>query len=118
MMKETKAPVETSIEGNLGIGEVLQRIKTELIETDRERQSQGEQALFWVDDVSVELKFAVSRVSGDSLKFDLKVLGYNDKEDYTTERCHTIRINLKTVSETGIEGPLGSLATKKPKKIL
>jgi len=100
-------------EFQLGLGPMVQAIRNELEAIDRERRSAASPALFRLGQVTVELKCVAKETSEDGFSLGLKVIGFEDKEEYQSERVHTVTLHLHAIvkadqSNTS-ENPMGSL---------
>ena len=95
----------------MGIGEIIGQIRAELIAADKGRRASGEEALFHIGDVDIELKFVVREREGDGMKLDFKVIAFNDQVETLGERTHTITVRMRTLGggEMATTRPLGSL---------
>ena len=85
-------------ENSLSIKELLRKVRQELVEAQRERESAGEEILFRVEQLTLEVNFVVSKSTDAKGGLEFKVLtiggvnlggdrSYQEQQDY--EKAHT-----------------------------
>jgi hypothetical protein len=94
--------LERQSEG-LGVKELIERVKSELIASEMERRAANAAALFEIKDFDIEVKFMVSTVKTVSGKLDYKVVVVGGDSQLSSERVQTIKLHLVTVP-TGSDG--------------
>ena len=81
----------------LFIGELIRQVQRELIESQSQRESEGQTALFEVESLTVEAHFVVSNSTTSKGGFDLKIITLGGEKAYKEEQVHKISLKLKTL---------------------
>ncbi|KPK91870.1 MAG: hypothetical protein AMJ94_06240 [Deltaproteobacteria bacterium SM23_61] len=89
--------------GGLGVKELIQKVKSELIATEIERRSSNEAALFEIKDFDLEIKFTVNTSRTVSGKIDYKVVVVGGDKKLSSEEVQTIKLHMVTLP-TGLDG--------------
>jgi hypothetical protein len=94
---------DDSKENSLSLKELIRRVQAELVESQHERESRGEAALFEVESLTLEVNFVVTKSKGASGGFDFRVLTFGGIKaggdiERQEQQTHKIILSLKTVS--------------------
>ncbi len=73
--------------------ELVQEIRRQLEDIDRERISADQDAMFELQGLELELKFTIETTESGSVGFDLKLLSFGDEDSGRLEAVQTIRIS-------------------------
>ena len=84
----------------LGVGDLLQRIKAELRAADEQQVRSGSAALFQVGAVDVEISYATRRVVSAEGKVEYRVVALTGAAEESSERGQKITIHLSTINDT------------------
>lgn len=94
---------------SLPIGDLIRRIQNDLIESQRQRESEGQPPLFEVDSLTLEVHFVVTRSTKTTGGFDLKVITFGGETTYTSEQVHKISLSLKSAPQEEADFGLSGL---------
>jgi len=93
----------------LFIGELIRQVQRELIDSQVQRESEGQSALFEVESLTVEVHFVASSSSTGKGGFDLKILTLGGEKAYKEEQVHKITLTLKALPTEEDNLGLGNL---------
>ena len=92
--KQTAQKDLTSSEQPLGVKALIQAVKNELYETDKERIEKDEAALFTVENFELEINFIVSNRTKGSAQLGPEFIVVNKEMDVASERVQKIKLFL------------------------
>jgi hypothetical protein len=100
--EELNMKKQADVKESLSLKELIRRVQEELAESQEEREKRGDQALFEVEKLVLEVNFAVTRSAKVNGRLEFKVLtlgGVNagGGHDYEQQRVHKITLSLKAV---------------------
>ena len=81
----------------LGIKELIQNVKLELQETERQAREQNQSALFLLKDFDLEVKFVLQARSKGTAGVDYELVAIGSEMELGTERIHTIRLHMEAI---------------------
>lgn len=101
-----KAPSAEQIGASLFLKELLARVQEELRESQSERQERGEEAIFEVDRLTLEVNFValVDREARGGL--DLKIVTAGGSHRYQAQQVHKVVLELTGVPHPTMQDPL------------
>lgn len=92
----------------LGIADILNRLRDELHASQKELVKEKKHPLFRVAEAEIELKVIIKQLSTKSGKMDFKIVALHSGHDTLTELTHILRLRL-----VGLESvPFGLLQDK------
>lgn len=103
----------------LFIGELIRQVQNELIESQTQRELEGQSALFEVESLTVEVHFVVSSSSTGKGGFDLKIITLGGEKAYKEEQIHKITLTLKSISPEdnfGLDGLESEPSGRRPRR--
>ena len=89
------APVNDVISDSLGVKDLVQRVKSELVQLEEERLKSNQPALFELSEFKLEIKFVVSEKTTTSGKVEYEVVTVGGDQTFSAEKVQTITINMK-----------------------
>lgn len=72
--------------------ELVQEIRRQLEELDNDRTKEGKAALFELQSLELELKFAVEENTAETGGFDFKIVALGSEQQYRSETIQAIKI--------------------------
>jgi K+ transporter len=106
--------VETDNSTRLGVQELIEKVKSELIATEKKRVEANEAPLFMLQDFELEINFVVKENTTQKGDFDFKVITVGSAADYGSEKTQTIKLRMTAAQPQHQETP----ALDAPDKIL
>lgn len=85
----------------LFIKELIRRVQTELLESKKQRDAAGQEALFAVDSMTIEVNFVVTRSGAGKGGLDFKIITAGGEKSYENQQVQKITLNLKAVLQSG-----------------
>jgi hypothetical protein len=93
---------------NIQVKDLVNQIRSELIEIDTERLKEGRTALFMLEELELELKFNVLETNEVKSGFDIKLVSLGGKTDLKESTTHTVRLKYSLSKNDGV--PVGGRA--------
>lgn len=84
--------------------ELIAKVQSDLIQSQREREERGDQAIFEVADLTLEVHFVLQRSGETSGGMDLKILTVGGKSQYQRQQVHKVTLRLVGVPFGASEG--------------
>jgi NTP-dependent ternary system trypsin peptidase co-occuring protein len=81
-------------DGRIGIPELVERVRAEMIESERRRTAVGASPLFVAKSVDLEIAFGVKRESEGASKFTLEVIELDAREQVSSETVQKMTLHL------------------------
>lgn len=100
--------------GRLGVQELIEKVKSELVGTEKKRVEANESPLFMLQDFELEINFVVKENTAQKGDFDFKVVTVGGAADYGYEKTQRIKLRMSVVQPQQQETP----ALDAPDKIL
>jgi hypothetical protein len=110
--KQNLAEKDTS--ARLGVKELIEKVKSELVATEKKRIESNEAPLFLLKDFELEINFVVKEGTTQKGDVDFKVVTVGGTSDYTTEQTQKIKLVMTAVPPQ----PEKALPTDSTDKIL
>lgn len=88
---------------SLSIKRLLQKVRQELIESQKETEKSGQKALFVVDRLDLEINFVVTKTTEAQGGFAIQVLTLGGRRAHEHQETHRITLSLR--ANTGDEAP-------------
>lgn len=85
---------------SLFIKDFIRRVHKELLESQKEREKEGLESLFVVDDLTIEVNFIASETKDVEGGLDFKIVTAGGARQYQDQQVHKITLHLKTVEST------------------
>jgi Trypsin-co-occurring domain 2 len=82
----------------LGVKELIEEVKSELVKTEQSRIAANQTSLFELKDFDLEIKFVVSERRTESGKIEYKVVTVGGETVLNTEKVQTIRLHMTAVA--------------------
>lgn len=95
----------------LFIKELIRRVHRELVDSQKEREENQEEPLFFVEKLVVEANFAIVESKGAKGGIDLKFITLGKQRDYSEQQVHKITLTLSSMPSQEITS-----GSKKPAK--
>jgi hypothetical protein len=76
----------------LGLADLIRRVREELEEADAERQMSAEDPLLALDQVALDLQFTLTRRKGGKGGIDLKVVSLEGAKGIESSAVHTVSV--------------------------
>jgi hypothetical protein len=89
----------------LGVQELIERVKSELVATERKRVEANEAPLFILQDFELEINFVVKENSTQKGDFDFKVVTVGSAADYGSENTQKVKLRMTAVQPQQHETP-------------
>lgn len=93
------------LEGSLFLKELLMRVQRELRESQQERQERGEEAIFEVERLTLEVNFVAQVDREMQGGLDLKIVTAGGAVSYQNQQIHKIVLELVGVGQPGTGDP-------------
>ncbi|HEY7305966.1 MAG TPA: trypco2 family protein [Bryobacteraceae bacterium] len=90
---------------DLSLKTLIQAVSEELRASRDERLASGAQALFEVQDLTIEVSFVVTKSKGGGVGFDLKVVRADANVKYDQESVHKVILKLKALDKDDLVLP-------------
>jgi Trypsin-co-occurring domain 2 len=89
---------------SLSLKELIRRVQKELIESQREREEDGQKAIFEVEKLTLEVHFIVAQSSEGKGGIDFKILTFGGANvsggrNYQNQQIHKIILSLKVIPD-------------------
>lgn len=78
----------------IGIPTLVEQVRSELIESERERVRKGQPPLFEMKSVDIEVAFVVKRTDKLGAKFSVSVVDLDAARDFSSEKTHRMTLHL------------------------
>lgn len=98
---------------SLFIKDLIRKVQTELIESQRERETAGEEPIFQINHLTIEVNFVVTESKDAHGDFDFKVITAGGSKTIDQQQVHKITLSLKAVPTGGL-GTLRDLEGEGP----
>jgi hypothetical protein len=79
---------------HLGLQELIEQVKSELIDAEKERINKNQQSLFILKDFDLEIKFTVNEKHEKSGKIEYEVVTIGGNESVSLEKVQTIKLHM------------------------
>ncbi|MEU1027203.1 trypco2 family protein [Streptomyces mirabilis] len=83
--------------GELFIKELIRRVHDELYASQQERQEAGEEAIFEVESLTLEVNFVAIKSKEGTGAVDFKVLTAGGRRSYQREQVHKVTMTLSSI---------------------
>lgn len=98
-----------NVQASLSLTELLTRVRQELRESETVRIANGEEALFKVEGLTLEVNFVVTETRKGKGAVDLKVVSLGGSQEFAEQQVHKVTLSLKAVTNAaGIPEPVGA----------
>lgn len=94
------------------ISDLIEAVHDQLLESQSKRLSKGLPPLFVPESLELEIKFTVRRISTGKGKLDFKLFAVEGGRQQSSERVHTIKLLLKTITQDMIKETMSSVLPK------
>ncbi len=108
-VKQERAP-EFDPGQELGLADLMLRIREELEQLDAERQTRSEKALLALEGVDLELQFTLVRKRDGQAGVDLKVVSLEGSRALEASAVHKVSVRFSIDAEARSTGLIGSRA--------
>jgi hypothetical protein len=78
----------------IGLPDLIYQVKNELLAHRPIEKAKGLPALFWIDQLELELSVAATREKGGRIKLSVLPVGGEVGQSHTEERGHTVKVRL------------------------
>jgi hypothetical protein len=104
---------ESNKEEGLGVKDLIENVKKELVETEKNRLAANEPALFEIKDFDLEINFVVSTRRTLTGQLEYKVVTVGDETQVSSERVQKITLHMTAIppniqKEKASESPLNT----------
>ncbi|HSK74544.1 MAG TPA: trypco2 family protein [Pyrinomonadaceae bacterium] len=91
-------------QNTLSLKELIRRVQQELVDSQKEREEKGDDALFEVEKLTLEVNFVVTRSNDAKGSLDFKVLtvggiSLGGGKNYQQQQVHKIILSLKAIPD-------------------
>jgi hypothetical protein len=116
-----KSTLSTENNQKLGVTELIQQVKKELVEMEEKRVQTKEAPLFVVKEFELEVNFVVKENYNQKGDFDFKVVTVGNETDLGTEKTQKITLRMTTIlpeqqTSQATDEPTTEFPEKKGKK--
>ena len=84
----------------LGIADLIHKVRSELIAAQNRMESEGRPALFVTRQLDIEISFVIEESSSTEGGFDLKIVTLGGARDYSASSIQKIRLQLDSIIPT------------------
>jgi Trypsin-co-occurring domain 2 len=109
MAKQERAP-QFDPDQELGLSDLVLRIREELENVDSERRARSEKALLALEGVDLELQFTLVRKRDGQAGVDLKVVSLEGSRALEASAVHKVSVRFSVDAEARSTGLIGSRA--------
>lgn len=81
----------------LGVQDLIEKVKDELIKTEQKRIKDGRDPLFELKDFELEINFVVTNRNKESGGFDFKVVTLEGERDISSERIQKVKLRMAAI---------------------
>ncbi|HKQ07724.1 MAG TPA: trypco2 family protein [Blastocatellia bacterium] len=81
----------------LGVKDLIEKVKSELIEMEQNREREGKAALFELKDFDLEINFVVKAVNKESGQAEFKVITVGGETESDSEKAQKIKLHMTVV---------------------
>lgn len=96
---------------DLGIAELIERIRTELIKSEMKRRQNDLAPLFETERCEIEIKCVLQQAKNAEGKLDLKLVAISAGQEVTEQMVHTVKVFFRVPSTNGALSEHGSFET-------
>lgn len=109
------SPHATQSEG-LGVKDLIEKVKAELIETEQNQIKSNQAALFEIKDFDLEINFVVSTRHTGTGKLEYNVVTVGGETEVSSERIQKINLHMTAIPPKAIEKPMSQSSVSAPTK--
>jgi hypothetical protein len=101
---------------SLFIMELIRRVHQELLDSKKERERDGQEAIFEVEKLTVEVNFVVTEEKTAKGGLDFKVITADVGKQYQQQQIHKITLSLTALPSEGLGSAENSISRFRPRE--